>query len=388
MSVETNAPLSSAVVVGGAGGIGEAIVLDLLARGCEKITVVDRVAPTTENASVEWIQLDLAVDRVESLSSVIGATDALVITAGIGRLDRFATFDAAEIERTMRINALAPIEILQLCEHKLSSDGSFFAAVITSIAALISSPLYAVYSASKGALSRYVEAVNAELAGESKSNRILEVAPGRIDGTGFHGGEQQGPEPLMPLAGQIVDAMLAGETRLIPNAEVYDGVIARYQADPAAFGESSYRYKLEHAALEPKRKAVIGYLSGTFDLFHVGHLRLLERARACCDRLVVGVHPSGAWKGKDTFIPFDERMEMLRGCRFVDEVIEAPDEDDVAWELVHYDRLFVGSDYKGTERFNRYEEELGVKGVEIVYFPYTQGTSSTQIRHLIVERSK
>ena len=107
-----------------------------------------------------------------------------------------------------------------------------------------------------------------------------------------------------------------------------------------------------------------------------------------CDRLIVGVHTSGAWKGKDTFIPLDERMEILRGCRYVDEVIEAPDEDDDAWELIHYDMLFVGSDYKGTDRFNRYEIELGAKGVEIVYFPYTQGTSSTQIRKAIVARTK
>lgn len=376
------------MVIGGSGGIGEAIVFDLLGRGCERVVIVDRVAPRINDPRVEWVQLDLSVDRVEVLASRVDEADALVVTAGIGRLDRFATFDVGEVERTMRVNAIAPIGVLQLFAKRLISERPFYATVITSIAALVSSPLYAVYSSSKGALSRYVEAVNAELAGEGLPNRVLEVAPGKIDGTGFHGEEQRGAEALMPLAGEIVDAMLARGTRLVPNAEVYGGVIARYQADPVAFGESSYRYKLEHAALESPARTTVGYLSGTFDLFHVGHLRLLARASACCDRLVVGAHTSGAWKGKDTFIPLDERMEILRGCRYVDEVIEAPDDDADAWEIIHYDMLFVGSDYKGTERFNRYERDLGAKGVRIVYFPYTQGTSSTQIRRNIVERSK
>lgn len=380
--------LNRAIVVGGAGGIGEAIVLELFNRGFNYVVVVDRTEPSIDDQRIEWIRVDLSVDRIESLAVSFEDADAVIITAGIGRLDHFDSFDAAEIERTMRVNTHAPIEILQALSGRLRSSEPFYAAVITSIAALVSSPLYAVYSASKGALSRYVEAVNAELAGEGLPNRILEVAPGRIDGTGFHGGEQRGPKPLMPLASEIVDAMLARKCRFVPNGEVYDGVIARYQADSEAFGVSSYQYKLENSALEPRGKAKIGYLSGTFDLFHVGHLRLLERARMRCDRLIVGVHTSGAWKGKDTFIPLDERMEILRGCRYVDGVIEAPDEDDDAWELIHYDMLFVGSDYKGTERFNRYEIELGAKGVEIVYFPYTQGTSSTQIRKAIVARTK
>lgn len=128
---------------------------------------------------------------------------------------------------------------------------------------------------------------------------------------------------------------------------------------------------------------VTGYLSGTFDLFHIGHLNLIRRAKEQCDYLIVAVHDSGKWKGKETFIPFSERKEIVGACRYVDKVVDSPVEDSTAWEIYHYDKLFVGSDYKGTERFNRYEEFFRDKGVEIVYFPYTQSTSSTQIRQLI-----
>lgn len=128
---------------------------------------------------------------------------------------------------------------------------------------------------------------------------------------------------------------------------------------------------------------VIGYLSGTFDLFHIGHLNLIRRAKEQCDFLIVAVHDSGKWKGKETFIPFEERKEIVGACRYVDQVVDSPVEDSDAWELYHFDKLFVGSDYKGTERFKRYEESFKDTGVEIVYFPYTQSVSSTQIRAVV-----
>ena len=79
---------------------------------------------------------------------------------------------------------------------------------------------------------------------------------------------------------------------------------------------------------------------------------------------------------------------MVDSCRYVDRVVDSPVEDSTAWDLYHYDKLFVGSDYKGTERFKRYEEYFQDKGVEIVYFPYTQSTSSTQIRKTVLLKTK
>lgn len=132
----------------------------------------------------------------------------------------------------------------------------------------------------------------------------------------------------------------------------------------------------------------IGYLSGTFDLFHIGHLNLLERAKKYCDYLVVGINKDASHKGKTTFIPFDERKRIVSAIGIVDKVIDAFPEDSIAWEYIKYDYLFVGSDYKGSERFNKYEEFFKDKGVEIVYFPYTQGTSSTELRKALDNLNK
>ena len=89
-----------------------------------------------------------------------------------------------------------------------------------------------------------------------------------------------------------------------------------------------------------------------------------------------------------TFIPFEDRMAVVGACKYVDKVVPSCAEDSDAWEKWHYHRLFVGSDYKGTERFLRYEAFFADKNVEIVYFPYTQGTSSTQIRKTILMKTK
>lgn len=127
----------------------------------------------------------------------------------------------------------------------------------------------------------------------------------------------------------------------------------------------------------------IGYLSGTFDLFHIGHLNLLQRAKKHCDYLIVGINKDASHKGKVTFIPLEERMRIVGAINVVDKVIEAPSQDDAAWNEIKYDYLFVGSDYKGSERFNRYEAFFQDKGVKIIYFPYTQGTSSTKLREVL-----
>ena len=109
-------------------------------------------------------------------------------------------------------------------------------------------------------------------------------------------------------------------------------------------------------------------------------MNLLEHAKKQCDYLIVGVHKDASHKGIDTFIPFEERMRIVGCCKCVDKVVTSCPEDSDAWDRWHFDRLFVGSDYKGTERFIRYEKYFEDKGVEIIYFPYTQGISSTKIR--------
>ena len=135
-----------------------------------------------------------------------------------------------------------------------------------------------------------------------------------------------------------------------------------------------------------EKKYKIGYTTGVFDLLHIGHLNILRRAKEQCEFLIVGVTTDELClqrKGKRPVVCEHDRMELVSAIRYVDRVVEACREDSDAWLKWHYDRLFVGSDYKGTERFQRYEEFFRDKGVEIIYFPYTQTTNSTQIRRTI-----
>ena len=128
---------------------------------------------------------------------------------------------------------------------------------------------------------------------------------------------------------------------------------------------------------------IIGYTTGVFDLFHVGHLNILRRAKEQCDHLIVGVTVDElvAYKGKKAFIPFEERIAIVGAIRYVDEVVPQTSMDKmVAWERLHFNKMFVGDDWKGTDVWNHWEEEFAKVGVEIVYFPYTKQTSSSELR--------
>ncbi|WP_448211277.1 adenylyltransferase/cytidyltransferase family protein [Colwellia sp. MEBiC06753] len=128
----------------------------------------------------------------------------------------------------------------------------------------------------------------------------------------------------------------------------------------------------------------IGYTTGVFDMFHIGHLNVLKRAKLECDYLIVGVTSdelSMAAKNKKPIIPFNERMEIVEAIKFVDEVIPQTSYDKMeAWNNLKFDRMFVGDDWKGTEKWQKIEQEFAELGVEILYFPYTTHTSSTILR--------
>lgn len=134
----------------------------------------------------------------------------------------------------------------------------------------------------------------------------------------------------------------------------------------------------------------LGYTTGVFDLFHIGHLNLLRNARAVCDRLVVGVTTDELlWveKHKRAVIPHHERMEIVRAIRHVDAVIAQDTMDKLAvWERVRFDTMFVGDDWFDTPRWRELETAFGERGVRIMYFPYTKGTSSTLINSVLEER--
>ncbi len=131
----------------------------------------------------------------------------------------------------------------------------------------------------------------------------------------------------------------------------------------------------------------IGYTTGVYDLFHIGHLNVLKRAKLECDYLIVGVTSdelSLAAKGKKPIIPFSERMEIVENIKFVDEVVPQMNYDKMeAWNNLKFDMMFVGDDWKGTEKWNKIEQDFAKLGVEICYFPYTSHTSSSILREVL-----
>lgn len=134
---------------------------------------------------------------------------------------------------------------------------------------------------------------------------------------------------------------------------------------------------------------VVGYAPGVYDLFHVGHLRLLDRARAQCDHLVAGVVSDELcrqMKGTTPVVPLAERLEIVAAVGIVDAVhVEIVPDKLVAWSRVRFDRIFKGDDWQGTAKGDDLERRLGAVGVEVVYFPYTEQTSSTLLRRALHE---
>lgn len=134
---------------------------------------------------------------------------------------------------------------------------------------------------------------------------------------------------------------------------------------------------------------IIGYTTGVFDLFHIGHLNLLNNARAMCDKLIVGVTTDellNEYKGKSPVVPFIERCELLRNIKCVDAVVSQESMDKFAiWEKLRFDVMFVGDDWHETEKWTQYEKQFQEVGVRITYFPYTKGTSSTLINDVLIK---
>ena len=135
-----------------------------------------------------------------------------------------------------------------------------------------------------------------------------------------------------------------------------------------------------------KDHKIIGYTAGVYDMFHIGHLNLLKNAKGMCDKLIVGVTVDElvAYKGKKALIPFEDRIEVVRSCKYVDAAVPQYDMDKLtACKKLGASYLFVGDDWYGTEKWNAYEKQFAEAGIKIIYFPYTHGVSSTQIRNAL-----
>ncbi|HEY8389691.1 MAG TPA: adenylyltransferase/cytidyltransferase family protein [Clostridia bacterium] len=138
-----------------------------------------------------------------------------------------------------------------------------------------------------------------------------------------------------------------------------------------------------------KKKYKRGYTTGVFDMFHIGHLNILKKAKEYCDFLIVGVTTDelcNQVKHKNPVIPFEERKEIVKAIKYVDMVVPQVNMDKISTHAkLQYDVVFVGSDWKGTKAWNEYEKAFKELGVDVIYLPYTIGISSSKLREKIVK---
>ena len=136
----------------------------------------------------------------------------------------------------------------------------------------------------------------------------------------------------------------------------------------------------------------VGYTTGVFDLFHIGHLEILRKSKELCDILIVGVSTdelTKKYKGNFPIIKYEERAKIVEAIRYVDRVVPQENMDKKeAWKKYHYDVLFHGDDWENTSMYKENERILKECGVNIVYFPHTEGVSSTEIKKTLKERKR
>ncbi len=135
------------------------------------------------------------------------------------------------------------------------------------------------------------------------------------------------------------------------------------------------------------KKYKVGYTTGVFDMFHIGHLNILKRAKEQCEFLIVGVSTDEVvkqYKSKTPIIPFEERMAIVEAIKYVDKVVPQTSMDKLAaWEKLSFDAIFHGDDWKGSSMYSNIEMQLKAHGVDTVFLPHTKGVSSTELSNKI-----
>ena len=234
------------LVVGGAGGIGLSIALEMAQRKeTEKVYVVDK-APFLEqyaHPKITAFQFDLTTEDY-SFFDRFSDIDALMITAGFGRLALFKDVPEQHITDSFNVNTIPVLRLVKRFYSKLESSEDFYCGVMVSIAGWMSSPFFAVYGATKAALKIFIESVNVELEKAGTRNRILNVSPGSIKGTGFNAGKATDLDVLKELTKEIIRHLEAKDDVFIPlYDEVFKNVLQRYHDDFRKEGLHSYEYK-------------------------------------------------------------------------------------------------------------------------------------------------
>lgn len=234
------------LVVGGANGIGLAIATVMARReSVEKVYVVDKASLPDEyrHDKIQSYQFDLT-DSDYTFFDQFSDIDAIMITAGFGRLSLFRDISEQHILDSFNVNTLPALRLVKRYYDRLASKEPFYCGIMVSIAGFMSSPFFAVYGATKAALKIFIESVNVELEKGGSDNRILNVSPGSIKGTAFNAGKNDLGQTV-GLAEEIVAHLEARDDLFIPQyEEVFRGVLERYHEDFRAEGAHSYDYKI------------------------------------------------------------------------------------------------------------------------------------------------
>jgi short-subunit dehydrogenase len=234
-----------ALIVGGANGIGLSIATELSKRpDVEKVYIIDKSSVEDENLQekFEYIQFDLN-NSDYSIFDRFTDVDALMITAGFGRLALFRDVNEQHIINSFNVNTISTMRIIKHFYNRIEKAENFYCGVMVSIAGFMSSPFFSVYAATKAALKVFIESVNVELIKAGSNNRILNVSPGSIKGTSFNQGKTD-LSLTSSLAKQIIEHVEKKDDLFIPQYnEVFKAVLERYHLDFRAEGIHSYEYK-------------------------------------------------------------------------------------------------------------------------------------------------
>lgn len=235
------------LIIGGANGIGLAIAMKMVEKeSCEKVYIVDKssLADEYKHPKIESFLFDLTNPDYSFLNR-FSDIDALMITAGFGKLALFKDVEEQYIINSFNVNTVSVIRIIRHFYHKLESSSNFYCGIMVSIAGFMSSPFFAVYGATKAALKIFIESVNVELEKSGSKNRILNVSPGSIKGTSFNNAKTD-LNQTSELADTIIYEMEKKRDLLIPQyEEIFKEVLSRYQMDFREEGRHSYDYKLK-----------------------------------------------------------------------------------------------------------------------------------------------
>ena len=320
--------VKKAVVVGGSNGMGLAVSVELIKNGYF-VEIADVVPPNEEElgsgreayhytyTNLLYFDEDL-FRRLADDENV----EAMVITAGIGRIADFEFHHIAEIDKTFTIDTVSTIKIIRMFYDKIRSSRTFYTAVMGSIAGWMSSPCASVYAAAKAGVIRLIESVNIELEMSGSPNRILDVSPSSFKGSKFYGGKND-ISLMSGLAGEIYLHMVNRETRYIPQyEEVFKGVLERYHNDPHEYGVHSYHYKESSGRKDNTQRVRVGRISGTFNPFGPEQVNLLKEAKSKCDYLIVEVTANSPESSGNGLMTLEEVKTVVGACRYVDRVVE------------------------------------------------------------------